>query len=809
MNAFRRFYIIALIGLATLSAYPLINAIRMTAISVSEGAIEPEQYTKYVIPYAAICTALLAFTVALPALLALKKPRFLGIGVGLGAAYGIFFVVERFLESIQIRVSEMTLVNPSTLGYLPGGEAPTVDIWQSALCIASPLTRERAWTYVSNDRYLYIAGDDSYKVHYYLIALFLITMVAGLLYGLARMIRAEAWSRAKALILRGSATAALVSMCIFANTTAFFRQTAPIQTPLAAALTGAFFVVLGTSVGSYVGSYTLARKRLWAFVLPVLVSVGTCMAMYVGEAVMMSGNLYRFGNGWFFEPLGSLVLAPVDILIVAGSGGLTALIAQQSRKRLSWPGKRTLIGVLAVSTAFAVLGTSLAWATPAVEPEPTCCYVTSEVLYMSPFSSVAPFGKTPYVYGFTGDLVPVFLVGNTTSGTVNRYTAERFHTPVGVDEFAGEEIPAFAKLPELETYKERYLLAEMTGEFGVRHKLYQMDNELWLSQLSGDRIWSVYRLQRTGKTSLNDLERALVVYEGNPQPAPAPPYWENQLNIADVFALARKGAALQLADFEPYVYHLVGEDFSTRLYEVVGADTVLVRANHDRLLAANLLSRRTLDHSATVPLRNGFAAVAEYLNPFHRFRNLEFEFDRATTEGDERALIWEDDFDAIRYYLNVDSAEEIVVVIGGKERLPLKQALAERRVTIEELVANGIGAIIAEPISNRLGGGFAVLAHQHTFELNDEAFYPSKTFMYVPGEGMADYYDVNELTEILTWYGYSAKAEQLRQVLDSTNLTAIARGEYVRGATLAKAGINVEVGWQYSSHTPVWFRIAG
>ena len=56
------------------------------------------------------------------------------------------------------------------------------------------------------------------------------------------------------------------------------------------------------------------------------------LLMYIGEMCLLSGNLYRFGTGWFFERLGRLVLAPVDILIILASGLITALIAALTAK---------------------------------------------------------------------------------------------------------------------------------------------------------------------------------------------------------------------------------------------------------------------------------------------------------------------------------------------------------------------------------------------------------------------------------------------------------------------------------------------
>jgi len=95
-NKNRRFYLLSIAALTMLSAYPLINGIRMAAISAAKGAIEPEQYAKYVVPYAAICVSILLFAVLQPIFLKLKRFAF---PAGLISAYGVFFVVERFFDN--------------------------------------------------------------------------------------------------------------------------------------------------------------------------------------------------------------------------------------------------------------------------------------------------------------------------------------------------------------------------------------------------------------------------------------------------------------------------------------------------------------------------------------------------------------------------------------------------------------------------------------------------------------------------------------------------------------------------------------
>ena len=133
MKINKLFYLLSITALAILSAYPLTNGVRMAYISITNGALEPEQYAKYVIPYAAICVALLFFAALQPVLQRLKRFAF---PIGITAAYSVFFAVERFFETMQIHVAGMTLIDAATLTPDAVGSTATVDIWQAALCIA-------------------------------------------------------------------------------------------------------------------------------------------------------------------------------------------------------------------------------------------------------------------------------------------------------------------------------------------------------------------------------------------------------------------------------------------------------------------------------------------------------------------------------------------------------------------------------------------------------------------------------------------------------------------------------------------------
>lgn len=68
---------------------------------------------------------------------------------------------------------------------------------------------------------------------------------------------------------------------------------------------------------------------LW---LPVLLSIVVCVIMYVGEAVMMDGTLYRFGIGWFFAGIPGISVAIVDLLVILLCAVITAGTLNAVRK---------------------------------------------------------------------------------------------------------------------------------------------------------------------------------------------------------------------------------------------------------------------------------------------------------------------------------------------------------------------------------------------------------------------------------------------------------------------------------------------
>lgn len=799
-KGYKRFYIVSLAVLSVFSAYPLVNGAYMAFLSIANGAIEPEQYARYVIPYAAMCFSIILFAAFQPLLF--KTGRFSFPG-GLMGAYCIFIALEQFFERIRIHTRGMSLVDTASLSVetAPDIASVTVDAWQASSCIAS-MTRVQAVAYASQDRYLYVMANNTYKIHYYLIALILITMVCGLVYGIGRMVRSGDRTKEKPLILQGLATAALVALCVFANTTAFFRQTEAIQTPLASILTCLFFVVLGASVGIYIGSFLPDRKRP-GIGLAVFLSVAATVLMYIGEAAMMDGGLYRFGKGWFFDGLPGITLAPVDLLVVLLAGAATWLILRTARKKESWPGKRTAAVTLIVCVILAVSGTGFSMSVSNARDDIFGCYEFDECLYMNPLSSFIPLkGSMPYVYGVGEDSL---VIANTETGDMEQLLAQHEKTPVTEDELSSKAdfIPASFPFPNLSRYKERWLRAVFTGEAGQQYGLYQMDGEIWLVRLNGGRLWSIYKLQKTNKADLAGLEQALEARGSAPEGL-------RQMTLRDVYDLAGKGDSLTLQDLEAFEGTLVGSGFTILRYNIDGGCVLTVHCGTpDSPLNYARLSKRGydgIDEPMTIDIRGGAQAVAAYLNPLHSSMKLKIEDTREATGG--RELIYE--YGGYRYYLNTRRADKVYITFENGERLPLKQALKARRLIVEDAVANGLYSVIMEPVDNPLGGEFSVLHHRHVFTFDNQEFYPSASFMYVVfDDAFATYFDLLELADILELQGRSEPADRLRRINNTAKLPVVAGKAYIQDTLLSEAGITVTVGYALSSRTPVSFFSTG
>ncbi len=304
---FFAYYFAALAGTLAACAYPIYMAVKVAAQTAKNGAVPVEEYPKYVIPYAPISIAVILFTAFMPFFLRFaKKHSTLYVSV---LSLVTFWFTERFFE---------TGILVSTTEKVP------LEGWQMALCYQPPEQyRTRTWEAVD----VLLGGySPAFKIHFYIISAVLILAVLNALYGFGRMIRTGDRSRKTALILQAVSAGLFLGLCIWACFTAFYRGGELNVSPVSALLMCVFFTVFGVTAGVFAGSFTVGKKQGLSVWLPAAVASLFALAMYAGEMVLLSGNLYRFGNGFLFDGLPGIVLAPVDILIIILSGALTALI---------------------------------------------------------------------------------------------------------------------------------------------------------------------------------------------------------------------------------------------------------------------------------------------------------------------------------------------------------------------------------------------------------------------------------------------------------------------------------------------------
>lgn len=304
---YRQFYLYSLATVLAASFYPIYMGVKV-AIEVSRHGIVPmENYPKYIIPYTPISIAVILGVLLIPVLQRLSERLSFLWGVILSTA--VFFVAERLMETNILIQSDRPV---------------PLESWQMSLCIGPP--REyRVWEAVD----VLLGGyDPAFKLHFYMISVIMIITLLNFFYGYARMIRSKDETRKKALIIQAVTSLSFIGMCIWACFTSFYRTGELTVSVLSAILMAVFFALMGITVGVFVGSFTLGESRGQAVLLPAITAAVTTLAMYTGEMILLNNNLYRFGTGILFEGMGKLILAPVDVLIILLSGGITALICR-------------------------------------------------------------------------------------------------------------------------------------------------------------------------------------------------------------------------------------------------------------------------------------------------------------------------------------------------------------------------------------------------------------------------------------------------------------------------------------------------
>lgn len=311
----RRCWLICLLIVLALSVYSLMMGLKILHGVLFFGGVSAADYPKYVIPYTPISLAALMGVLVMPWFIRrMRRP----VLAGSLLALAVFFASELLLENVMVR----------------GWVTTRLESWQMFMCY-QPITRAVDMTHAMRvpaalTEVELLMGEYTplFKLHFYMISIVLILGTLHCLYGFACAAYTGDWSRLRLLIAHAAVTGAFLALCVLACFTAFFRDGSLLVSPLSAGLMAVFFILLGVTAGLILGNLLQGRKLAWAACASSVVT----LLMYLGELVLLNGHLYRFGQGFFFDGMGALVLAPADVLIILLSGGLCGAVLRALQK---------------------------------------------------------------------------------------------------------------------------------------------------------------------------------------------------------------------------------------------------------------------------------------------------------------------------------------------------------------------------------------------------------------------------------------------------------------------------------------------
>ena len=310
---FNRYYLLSCIGVLIASYYPLSMGVRVIADMIIDGTVLKENYPKYIIPYTPICIAIIIGVLLMPLCIKLLK-RFALAG-GASIATGMFFALELLFEQ-KVVVSTAETVTK-------------LEDWQMFMCYIPPEGwGETVTAYKTQTAVDILMGDynPAFKLHFYIISVVLILTILNCLYGFGQMVKTGEKERLKSLILQSVCSLTFLGLCILACFTAFWRDGSIQVSPLSAVLMTVFFVLLGVTVGVFVGSFLLGKRKFVSVWIPSIVASAMTLLMYIGEMILLNGYLYSLGSGFIFNSIPGIALSPVDLFIIVASGAITAAV---------------------------------------------------------------------------------------------------------------------------------------------------------------------------------------------------------------------------------------------------------------------------------------------------------------------------------------------------------------------------------------------------------------------------------------------------------------------------------------------------
>lgn len=310
---FNKYYLFACIGVLIASYYPLSMGVRVISDMIADGAVMKENYPKYIIPYTPISIAIIMGVLLMPLCFKLLK-KYALVG-GASIATGVFFVIE-FLFERKVVVSEVTEETVTML-----------EDWQMYMCYVPPEGwGETITTYKTQTAVDILMGNynSAFKMHFYIISVVLVVTILNSLYGFGQMLLTNEKKRFKTLIIQSVCSATFLGLCILACFTAFWRDGSIEVSILSASLMSVFFILLGVTVGVFVGSFLLGKRKIISLWIPSIIASAMTLLMYIGEMILLNGHLYSFGTGFMFNSISGIVLAPIDVIVIVASGCITA-----------------------------------------------------------------------------------------------------------------------------------------------------------------------------------------------------------------------------------------------------------------------------------------------------------------------------------------------------------------------------------------------------------------------------------------------------------------------------------------------------
>jgi len=302
---YKKFYLLSLLALILTSLYPIYMGVVTLGRYFQNGSIDVADYPKYIIPYTPICIALIVSAALMPLVFKVFKRYTLPVVSVLGTL--LFFASEFGFE--QIKVIEDYVEMP-------------LESWQLSLCMATPEVLR------SIGEPIYAANNPAFKIHFYLIAIVIILVVLNVIYGFSKMIREQDFGKKRPLIAQAVSAVLFIGLCILACFTAFYRNGTLNISTLSAILMSGFFTVFGITVGIFCGSIFYGKSKLLSKIIPALTASLTTLIMYLGELELMDGVLFKYGKGFFFEPIEAIPFSAADIVIILVSGVITYMVMQ-------------------------------------------------------------------------------------------------------------------------------------------------------------------------------------------------------------------------------------------------------------------------------------------------------------------------------------------------------------------------------------------------------------------------------------------------------------------------------------------------